>query len=815
MMLSGDGSTLAIEGYVGDPAPENQGLWAYDLDTDTAELLATAPEFGQVTGPTISDDGRFVAYTKSDPDKSETYRFDRQSGTERFVGYNPDGTPADSFGKNTGISADGSMVVFSRGDGLIVATITECGSGPIPVALDPPAPPEDGLWSWGSNGYGELGDGSAGGWQSTPVRVTGFTDVDALAAGAYHSLALVNGEVWAWGSGEYGQLGNGTTPTAQSTPVKVSSLTGADAVAAGRRHSLALVDGEVWAWGSDWATFAHSTPVKVVGLTGVDAIAAGGTHSLALVDGEVWAWGDGYFGQLGDGVTSGVGPTWSRSTPVKVIGLSGVDAIAAGDTHSFALVDGEVWAWGYGPYLGIGITQSWERSPIHVAALSGVDEITAGPYHTFALVDGEAWAWGFNYYGQFGDGSTTSQSAPVRVPARDGADEIEAAGSRTMAVEDGAVWSSGNGYLGNGTTSYAQTTPVRLSALTSVAGIAGGALHTLAMGTASPTNGVTSGSAQAPAGATVTSDVGGGGPTVEEPVTVSVTTPNTGVVSIATHSEGFSGAGFYAVGREVDIQAPTATAADPLTITFTLDVSIFPTSWDLSWAYILRDGTFYNAPCISVSAADPDPCIVSRTRLANGDVELVVRTSHASEWAVLVRSLAVDAGGPYSVPEGSSIQLNGSASGAAPYSFVWDLAPGLFDPTVAAAVFRGLDDGVTPIRLTAVDSLGLLGEDTGQVTVTNALPTVGAIVPAQKNMKANTQIKVSASFADAGIRDRHTATWSWGDGKSNGGSVTESNGSGTVAGNHVFQKKGTYTVTLTVRDDDGGTRQRTLVLTLT
>jgi len=60
----------------------------------------------------------------------------------------------------------------------------------------------------------------------TPVRVNGLSNVIAIAAGYYHSLALASdGTVWAWGWNIAGQLGNGNTTNA-ITPVQVGGLAG-------------------------------------------------------------------------------------------------------------------------------------------------------------------------------------------------------------------------------------------------------------------------------------------------------------------------------------------------------------------------------------------------------------------------------------------------------------------------------------------------------------------------------------------------------------------------------------------------------------
>jgi alpha-tubulin suppressor-like RCC1 family protein len=91
------------------------------------------------------------------------------------------------------------------------------------------------LWAWGPNGGGLLGDGTTTD-QHRPVQVDltplNGHKVVAVSAGEFYFFAVDDqGRLWAWGSNTYGQLGDGTK-TGRLKPVQVdmSSMNNKQAV---------------------------------------------------------------------------------------------------------------------------------------------------------------------------------------------------------------------------------------------------------------------------------------------------------------------------------------------------------------------------------------------------------------------------------------------------------------------------------------------------------------------------------------------------------------------------------------------------------
>jgi len=333
------------------------------------------------------------------------------------------------------------------------------------------------VWAWGSNGFGQLGEATTTTRRLIPTQVAGVGDGVDMAAGLYHSLVLrADGTVWAWGANSYGQLGDNSTSTRVApTQVGVGTLPVTMALAAGAYHSLALsADGTVWTWGSNsygqlgesTTTTRRSVPVQVPGLTGVVAISAGYYHSLALrVDGSVWAWGENLNGQLGDGTTT------RRSVPAQVPGLSGVVALGGGGLHSLALgTDGAVWVWGSNTEGQLGnTTRTHTLTPVRLQAPSDVVALDGGDMHSLAQrADGTLWAWGDNGYGQVGNATLVDQLSPVQVLAAS-ARGMVSSGTwfSTVLRADGTVWCFGY----NENYQIGSTGPLNIPTPTQVTGI--------------------------------------------------------------------------------------------------------------------------------------------------------------------------------------------------------------------------------------------------------------------------------------------------------------------------------------------------------
>jgi hypothetical protein len=113
--------------------------------------------------------------------------------------------------------------------------------------------------------------------------------------------------------------------------------------------------------------------------------------------------------------------------------------------------------------------------------------------------------------------------------------------------------------------------------------------------------------------------------------------------------------------------------------------------------------------------------------------------------------------------------------------------------------------------------VGVINDDTGrsvprptaEVVVKNVSPVLNL---ANQEVDEGAVLDLTGgglgTFTDVGTRDTHTATVNWGDGSATETVVVnQGSGFGTLDGSHVYADDGLYTVTVAIRDDDGGTTE--------
>jgi PKD repeat protein len=152
-------------------------------------------------------------------------------------------------------------------------------------------------------------------------------------------------------------------------------------------------------------------------------------------------------------------------------------------------------------------------------------------------------------------------------------------------------------------------------------------------------------------------------------------------------------------------------------------------------------------------------------------------------------------GGPYTGYEGSTITFYGSATdqGADIFTFEWDFDDnGLYNDAMGPSTSWSWDDnGIYTVGLRVTDDDGDMNTATSYVTIENLAPTADANGPYSGN--ESTQITFTGEGTDPGS-DTLTYLWDFGDGKISTLQNPE----------HTYDDNGYYTVTFTVRDDDGG-----------
>ena len=201
------------------------------------------------------------------------------------------------------------------------------------------------MWALGGeDDRGELGQNSNSNYSSPRMIYGDATTWSKTFAGHYSTFGIkTDGTLWSWGDNGYGQLGlNEGSPARKSSPVQIPGTTWSHGSSGWGSVFGIKTDGTLWAWGENeidclGLNTGHDTnkssPVQVPGTTW-SKIAAARDHTVAIkTDGTIWSWGEGADGQLGQNNTT------KRSSPTQIGSDTIWQAVMVSTDRVFALIN--------------------------------------------------------------------------------------------------------------------------------------------------------------------------------------------------------------------------------------------------------------------------------------------------------------------------------------------------------------------------------------------------------------------------------------------------------------------------------------------
>lgn len=347
--------------------------------------------------------------------------------------------------------ADGTWV--SRSSPVQVGSLTTWAY-PSDGIIKTTASGQNDLYIWGNVGYA-----TGAGNFSSPVQIGSVNEWKTSANGNDFSLGIkTNGTLWSWGYNGFGQLGLGDL-NIRASPTQIGSATNWSKISAGTNHAAAInEDGDLYVWGSNQGgklgvgdTTDRCAPIQVGSESYLD-IACGGEHTASIrSNGTVWVWGAQQFGQFG------VGDTTSRSSPVQTTSYTDAVQIDVGSYHTVFRRNSQAGL------MFAGLSQSSQSGTYRSSNVTTMTEVltsytfshvSSGDNHLGGIVGTSLYMWGTNSNGALGNGSSGSHATPAQVAGN--WLTVSAGKNNTFAVTtDNKIYATGNngqGYLGLGDT---------------------------------------------------------------------------------------------------------------------------------------------------------------------------------------------------------------------------------------------------------------------------------------------------------------------------------------------------------------------------
>ncbi|NOQ32069.1 MAG: hypothetical protein GQ570_13205 [Helicobacteraceae bacterium] len=394
------------------------------------------------------------------------------------------------------------------------------------------------VWTWGSNYYGALGSDLI-----YPQQVSNISNAISVEAGDAHSVVLtLDGKVYAFGLNNNGESGGGTI----TSPYEVVASNATKISAGGRTTMYMLADGSVKLIGANTngqgGSGSTATPTTASStFFEAKAFSTGVNYALILNSSdELYASGINANGEHADGTTTAssvfensnasfIPPNFTLDITnisasideIYVLDENGTQTLLSSsistptesistnveDSHNFAikvvLSDSSIYWYNFSDqklYSEYTADANFFQ-PLSTLSSISIDASTPNWLSTFdtsfyklisngegfALAiknDGTLWAWGDNYYGQLGDGTTSSTELPIQIGSDNDWHSISASRSHVLATKtDGTLLAWGrNNYsqLGDGTTTN-RTIPTQIGSDTTWVHVSVGTYHSTAI----------------------------------------------------------------------------------------------------------------------------------------------------------------------------------------------------------------------------------------------------------------------------------------------------------------------------------------------
>ncbi len=450
------GDTVACEVTPRDGSADGPPFVTSPVTIANSAPAATAGTFHGFAGFTVSGtlagtdaDGDPLTFAKETDSPEGTVTVASATGAFTFV-------PAPGFVGTTSfsftVSDDEGARSPAAGATIVVEQAALVGVGNSSGCAIKAA--DHGLWCWGDNRAGELGDGTTT-LRVSPVReALALSDWAFLDVGGDTACAIrADHTLWCWGNNVAGTAGVGTwTPVYQ--PTQVGTDRSWVRVSVGQAHACGIEQDEsLWCWGLNSSgqvgdnTYVNRNTPQLIG-NGYREVGLGSDMSCAIKsDGRLFCWGSNVDGRLGDGtLLSSKVPVqeWLHATDWKYV-LGG-----GSSRHTCALnANGHLHCWGNNAsgqigYETIGGYYGWPHivdDPLD-AGVTSWSWAAVGYAATCAVkASGELFCWGANGHGELGSTTLPNIGHPLQYQA-------EATWQAHLAM--GGKDSSGAGAPGNG-----------------------------------------------------------------------------------------------------------------------------------------------------------------------------------------------------------------------------------------------------------------------------------------------------------------------------------------------------------------------------